>query len=109
VRYHDFEQTPLGQRLTEIITAPTRYIEFAAFSREGFPAVTALVSLLTDEMPEVKDNHRAKQFIGWRVGEIMREHGHEMVKRAARVPGNFFTVGAVWSQHPVSVQAGATA
>ena len=41
----------------------------------------------------------AKQFIGWAVGVIMREHGHEIVARS-RVPGGLFTVGAVRSGEP---------
>lgn len=100
VRFGDYGKTDLGRRITAVVMAPDRYIEMAAFSREGFPAVTALVSLLEDAVPEAQKDHRAKQFIGWLVGEVMREHGHTMVKRAARVPGRFFTVAAVWSPYP---------
>ncbi len=102
-RFGDFGETQLGQRIAIIVMAPNRYIEMAAFSREGFPAVTALVSLLEDNVPEARTDHRAKQFIGWLVGEVMREHGHSMIKRAARVPGKFFTVAAVWSRYPEKV------
>jgi len=99
-RFGDYSSTELGKRLTDIVLAPNRYIEMAAFSREGFPAVTALVSVLEDLVPEARTDHRAKQYLGWIVGEVMRNHGHTMVKRAARVPGNFFTVAAVWSRYP---------
>jgi hypothetical protein len=100
VRFGDYGESTLGKRITAVVMAPGRYQEMAAFSREGFPAVTALVSLLEDSVPEAQADHRAKQFIGWLVGEVMREHGHTMIKRAARVPGKFFTVAAVWSRYP---------
>jgi hypothetical protein len=100
VRFGNYGKTSLGKRITDVVMAPDRYTELAAFSREGFPAVTALVSLPEDAVPEAKTDHRAKQFIGWLVGELMREHGHAMIKRAARVPGKFFTVAAVWSRYP---------
>ena len=41
----------------------------------------------------------AKQFVGWAVGRIMRDHGHKTVGRS-RVPGGLFTVGAIWSGEP---------
>ena len=44
-RFEGYGRTALGRRLAEIVTAPERYAECRAFSREGFPAVTALVSL----------------------------------------------------------------
>jgi hypothetical protein len=59
--------------------------------------VTALVSLPEDAVPEAKTDHRAKQFIGWLVGELMREHGHAMIKRRPRA--GFFSVAAVWSRY----------
>lgn len=98
-RFEHFGKTALGQRLSALIDTPERYIEYRAFSREGFPAVTALVSAMKAELAglDTRERDAAKQFVGWRVGEIMRRHGHEVGKKAARVPGGFFTVGAVWA------------
>ena len=101
-RFEHFGHTPLGQRLTSIIDTPERYIEFGAFSREGFPAVTALVSILSPILEPVRHADpaqfdAAKQFVGWLTGVIMRRHGHVIVKKSARVPGKLFNVGAVWS------------
>lgn len=103
-RFEAFGRTPLGQRLNAIVTGPERYLEYRGFSREGFPAVTALVSLLKPELnPLRRRNPRAfdaaKQFVGWRVGRIMREHGHKIVGRS-RVRGRLFTVAAIWSGEP---------
>ena len=100
-RFEAYGRTPRGQRLKAIVTAPERYAEYCAFSREGFPAVTALVSLLRPELEQLRRANRrefdaAKQYIGWAVGVIMRKHGHEIVGRS-RVPGDLFTVGAIWS------------
>jgi hypothetical protein len=42
-----------------------------------------------------------KQFasVGAFVGNVMRAHGHA-IERRARVPGDFFTCGALWSALP---------
>ena len=100
-RFEAYGRTPRGQRFKAIVTAPARYTEYRAFSREGFPAVTALVSLLRPELEPLgrvarREFDAAKQFVGWAIGVIMREHGHEIVGRS-RVPGGLFTVGAIWS------------
>ncbi len=100
-----FGPTPRGQRLMAIIGDPARYLEYRAFSREGFPAVTALVSLVETELEALRHSDRrefdaAKQYVGWAVGAIMRAHGHAIVGRS-RVPGGLFTVGAIWSGEPM--------
>ena len=100
-RFEAYSRTPRGCRLVAIINDPARYPEYRAFSREGFPAVTALVSLVRPELEPLRRSDRrefdaAKQFVGWAVGRIMRHHGHETVGRS-RVPGGLFTVGAIWS------------
>jgi hypothetical protein len=74
-------------------------------SHEGFPAVTALVSLVTPELEHLRRSNRrefdaAKQFVGWAVGSVMRHHGHGIIGRS-RVPGGLFTVGAIWSGEPI--------
>lgn len=100
-----YGRTPRGQRLAVIIDGPDRYPEYCAFSREGFPAVTALVSLVKPELDPLghfdrREFDAAKQFVGWAVGVIMRAHGHVIVDRC-RVPVGLFTVGAIWSGEPV--------
>jgi hypothetical protein len=100
-RFKSYSRTSLGQRLSAIIKDPARYPEYQAFSREGFPAVTALVSLLRPELETLRLADRrafdaAKQFVGWSVGSVMRNHGHTIIGRS-RVPGGLFTVGAIWS------------
>jgi len=104
-RFEHFGHTPLGQRLTALIDIPERFIEFRAFSREGFPAVTALVSLLTPVLEPLRHTDpaqfdAAKQFVGWLTGVIMRRHWHVIVRKSARVPGKLFNVAAVWSSEP---------
>ena len=92
--------------MAEIVIAPERYGEYRAFSREGFPAVTALISLVKSTLEALRRTKRrefdaAKQFVGWAVGQIMRDHGHKIVGRS-RVPGGLFTVGAIWTSDPTS-------
>ena len=103
-RFEAYSHTPPRQRLAAIINAPARYPEYRAFSREGFPAVTALVSLVRPELEPLRRSDRrefdaAKQFVGWAVGSVMRNHGHAIIGRS-RVPGGLFTVSAIWSGEP---------
>ncbi len=106
-RFESFGQTPRGIELANIIDTPDRYIEFRAFSREGFPAVTALVSQLRPILEPMREGDptgfdSAKQFVGYFVGLIMRRNGHSIIKKSARVPGKLFTVAALWSPEPTS-------
>jgi hypothetical protein len=99
-----YGRTPREQRLAAIADDPDRYPEYRAFSREGFPAVTAVLSLVKSELEALRHSDRrefdaAKQYVGWAVGVIMRAHGHAIVGRS-RVPGGLFTVGAIWSGEP---------
>lgn len=101
-RYEAIAQTALGRQIISIISQPNRQIEFNAFSREGFPAVTALVSelypvLLKLKTSDPKTFNFVKQFVGDVVGEMMRSSGYEIVIPAKSVPGKLFSVGAVWS------------
>jgi hypothetical protein len=103
-RFESYGRTPRGSRLAAIVRDPARYPEYRAFSREGFPAVTALVSLVRPELEHLRRSDRrefdaAKQFAGWAVGSVMRDHGHAIIGRS-RVPGGLFTVGAIWSGEP---------
>jgi hypothetical protein len=75
-RFGAYSRTPRGQCLAAIINDPVRYAEYSAFSREGFPAVTALVSIVTPELEPLRHSDRrefdtAKQFIGWAVGAAL--------------------------------------
>src|SRR6202035_4823319 len=103
-RFESYCRTAQGQRLEAIIKAPERYPEYRAFSREGFPAVTALISLLRPELEPLRLADRrafdaAKQFVGWAVGSVMRNHGHAIIGRS-RVSGGLSTVSAIWSGEP---------
>ena len=107
--FEHYSRTPRGQRLAAIVDDPVRYPEYRAFSREGFPAVTTLVSLVRSELEGIRRSNRrefdaAKQFVGWAVGAVMRSHGHEIVGKK-RVPGNLFTTGAIWSGEPMVERA----
>jgi hypothetical protein len=104
--FEAYSRTARGQRLAAIIYDPHRYLEYRAFTRERFAAVTALVSLVRPELePLRRTNPReftvAKQYVGWALGVVMRNHGHEVVGRS-RVPGKLFTMGAIWSAEPAA-------
>src|ERR1700680_1365088 len=104
--FERYSRTPRGRRLAVIINDPARYPEYRAFSREGFPAVTALVSLVEPELePLIRRDRRefdaAKQYIGGAIGVVMRSHGHEIVGKK-RVSGGLLTAGAIWSGEPMT-------
>ena len=103
-----YGRTAIGQLLVAMINDPARYPEYRAFSREGYPAVMAIVSLLKPELEKLRKSdpkgfQAAKQYVGWAVGQVMRAHGHQS-KGRRRVPGGVITQGAVWSAEPVIEQ-----
>ena len=101
IEFNNFEGSELGQLLTKMISGEDRLIEFKAFSREGYPAVTAIVSevsqLLQDhDVTVIKERNFVKQCIGDFVGRVMREEGY--IKSGSRsVPGKLFSTGAIWT------------
>jgi hypothetical protein len=104
--FEAYSRTALGQRLATIVNDPARYAEYSCLSREGFPAVAALISLLRPELEilrkaDPKEFAAAKRYVGWAVAAIMRHRGHETVGRS-RVPGRLFTMGAIWSAEPAA-------
>ena len=101
-RYDSFARTTLGQQIAAMIEHPDRLAEFNAFSREGFPAVTALVSQLSPVLIPLKASdpktfNFAKQFVGAYVGDMMQRAECTMVHKAKAVPGKLFSVGTLWS------------
>jgi len=101
-RFDSVRHTPLGQQLIALVDVPNRMIEFKAFSREGFPAVTALVSEASALLEGLRKTDKklfnfAKQFVGDLVGAAMRDAGFKKVQDQKAVPGKLFTVGAVWA------------
>lgn len=101
-RYRSFRNTPLGRRLVALAEDDARIPEYRAFSRVGMPAVTALVYELNRDFPDAGIDNFAKQALGAFVGNVMRKHGHREVRRG-RVPGGFFSYGAVWSPEDCGV------
>lgn len=101
-QFDHFMQSSEGKAIASVIrkSDPTRAVEFKAFSREGFPAVTALVSELTPLLEPMRKTdpkmfNFAKQCVGSEVAEVMVALGFQ--KSGSRsVPGKLFSVGAVW-------------
>ena len=103
-RFDEFRATALGQQLEALIEMPCRYLEYAALSRAGVPAVTAVVHDLQVRFPEVAGDQAARQFCGAAVAEGMRRHHHEVLRPRGRVPGGLLTYGAVWTPLPRRMQ-----
>lgn len=100
-RFDEFKATPLGRQLEALIDTDARYAEYAALSRAEVPAIAAIVHDLRDRFPEVESDPTARQFCGAAVAEVLRRHGHEVLRPRGRVPGGYFTYGVVWSPLPV--------
>ncbi|MCE3602216.1 DinB family protein [Massilia sp. P8910] len=99
-RFDRFRATSLGRQLERLIDSPERYIEYAALSRAEVPAVSAIVRDLQKMFPDVQYDQTAKQFCGAMVAEVMRRKHHDVLRPRGRVPGDFFTYGAVWMAEP---------
>lgn len=99
-RFDLFRLTPLGRQLEQLIDTPARYIEYAALSRADIPAVSAIVLDLQTRFPEVATDQTARQFCGAMVADVMRRHQHQLLRPRGRVPGGYFSYGAVWSPTP---------
>lgn len=99
-RFDQFRLTTLGRQLEALIDSPQRYTEYAALSRADIPAVSAIVHDLQARFPEVANDQTARQFCGAMVGDVMRRHGHALLRPRGRVPGGYFSYGAVWSPTP---------
>ncbi|MFC3531452.1 DinB family protein [Vogesella facilis] len=99
-RFDQFRLTALGQQLEALIDSPQRYTEYAALSRAEIPAVSAIVHDLQSRFPELAADQTARQFCGAMVGDVMRRHGHALLRPRGRVPGSYFSYGAVWSPLP---------
>lgn len=100
IEFNNFEESPLGKALIALVSGGDRLIELKAFSREGYPAVTAIVSevsrLLQDHNVSVtKERNFVKQCVGDFVAKVMRAAHYEKVGSRS-VPGKLFSVGALW-------------
>ena len=100
-RFKELRKTDLGQGLESLLSSSKKYVEYAALSRAGLPAITAAVHELEDLFPVVKSDQAVRQFCGAVVGEVMRDAGHEILRPRGRVSGTLFTYGAVWTPFPV--------
>jgi hypothetical protein len=98
-RFEAYRDTSLGKTIERLAHQPERVIEYALLSRLEMPAVIALswdVAPLLRGLSEA-DRRDAKQFCGAIVGDVMREHGYEIVNpRGSAQAGGVFTYGAVW-------------
>lgn len=108
--FEQYGDTPLGRELSAIIDTSDRYIEMRAFTREGYPALAALVSLLREPLEALREKDprafdAAKRFCGWKVGEVMRRHGHVIIRQNIPMPGGLFSVAMMWSTYYVIAAA----
>ena len=99
-RFEAFGETATGRALGAIIEAPELVAEYRALSEIGKPAVQAVaphVSDIVNALPTKAERDAANQFCGWRVGQLMRGFGYQLVRARARVTGAPFKTGAVWA------------
>ena len=99
-RFQAYRATDLGRSIESMARQKDRWIEFALLSKLGMPAVVALswdIAPLLGDLAE-SEKRAAKQYCGAIVGEIMREHGYEIINpRGSAQAGGLFTLGAVWA------------
>src|ERR1700741_5033446 len=99
-RFQAYRTTGLGRVIEALARRADHWVEFALLSKLEMPAVIALswdVAPLLSNLSE-SEKREAKQYCGAIVGEIMREHGYEIVNpRGSAKAGGVFTLGAVWA------------
>jgi hypothetical protein len=99
-RFEAYRATERGRAIEALARQKDRFVEYALLSRLGMPAVIALswdMAPILRDIPE-SDQRDAKQYCGSVVGEIMREHGYEIINaRGSAKVGGVFTLGAVWA------------
>jgi len=100
-RFNELRKTALGQELESLLSSSKKYVEYAALSRAGLPAIAAAVHEIEEQFPVVRSDQAARQFCGAVVGEVMRDAGHEILRPRGRVIGNLFTYGTVWTPFPI--------
>ncbi len=96
--------TETGLRLTEIIDQPEHFAAFVTLSEQGKPAVQAVaqdVAATIAALPSKKERDAACQFVGWYVGQMMREAGYVVVQERGRVSEAPYKTGAVWAPGPI--------
>jgi hypothetical protein len=99
-RFESYRNTKLGKAIGVLAQKPERMTEYRLLSRLGMPAVVALSWDVKPLLKGLSEGERrdAKQYCGSVVGDIMREHGYEIINpRGSAQVGGVFTLGAVWA------------
>jgi hypothetical protein len=99
-RFDAYRTTERGRKIEALARQKDRLVEYVLLSRLGMPAVVALSWGMAPILRNLSDSDRreAKQYCGAIVGEIMREHGYEIINaRGSAQAGGVFTLGAVWA------------
>jgi hypothetical protein len=99
-RFQAYRATDLGRSIESMARQSDRWVEFVLLSRLEMPAVIALSWVVAPLLRDLSDSERreAKQYCGAIVGEIMREHGYEILNpRGSAKAGGVFSLGAVWA------------
>jgi len=99
-RFEAYRTSERGRTIEALARQSDRLVEYALLSRMRMPAVIALSWDVAPVLRDLSDSDRrnAKQYCGAIVGEIMREHGYEIVNtRGSAQAGGVFTLGAVWA------------
>jgi hypothetical protein len=99
-RFEAYRKTELGQQIESIARREQHFYGYELLSWQKMPAVIAVARQIAPLLEGLTAAQRdeAKQFCGAAVGEVMREHGYEIVnpRGSARASG-VFTLGAVWA------------
>jgi hypothetical protein len=105
--FSSYASTPVGIALADAIDIPGRLFEFRALSEINRPAVQAVAADVTpiiSALESKRDRDAASQFVGWYIGQIMRDAGYEVVQDRGRVSNAPYKTGAVWRQTNRSIQ-----
>lgn len=94
--YNRFRALQKGMHLESAIDTEENYLAFVHLSRQGRPAIEAVVDAVLRVYPAIRIDDFSRQFCGAIVGNVMYGHGHSSLQKA-RVEGNVFGEGTVYS------------
>ena len=102
--FTSYSATTTGQALADIIDDPEWFAAFRTLSEQGKPAVQAVaadVAPIIENLATKKERDAASQFVGWYVGQVMRDAGYNVVQERGRVSNAPYKTGAVWQLQSV--------
>ena len=103
--FSDLANTPMGEDLWALMTAPESLIRLETATYLGRPAIEALqLQLLAAFGDSIREN-RWKQVAGAMARQVMEYRGYQFVRSGVKIKvKDLFSTGAIYVKHPRPVE-----